>query len=205
MALWHDDLIDWVRPYTKSSRARLTAMAEACQRIETEEVEGDIVECGVWRGGNLILARVMCPARVCWLYDTFDGMTNPSQWDVTRKGTTVHVGKTVIPIEEVIGNFKRTTTFDPSKLRFVKGPVEITLLDKRNLPDRIALLRLDTDWYHSTKAELTALWPRLVPGGVLIIDDYGHWLGARKAVDEYFNFTFPFTRIDKTAVMMVKP
>lgn len=200
-----DQLVDWVQPYTKSSRERLTAMAVAIQRIDAEQVEGDIVECGVWRGGNIILARMMSPNRLCWLFDTFEGMANPSIWDVTRSGHGIQIGKAAVPLEDVVENFSATGTMDLTKLRFVKGLVEATLLEKKNVPDKIALLRLDTDWYRSTKIELQILWPRLVPGGVLIIDDYGHWMGARKAVNEFFDYTFPFTRIDYTAVMMVKP
>src|SRR5207244_6492838 len=87
------------------------------------------------------------------------------------------------PIEEVESNL-RGTGYPPDKLHFVAGRVEDTL--QRYAPDRIALLRLDTDWYESTRHELVHLFPRLTDGGVLIIDDYGHWAGSRKAVDEYF-------------------
>jgi len=179
-------------------------MAKACQRIEIKGVEGDVVECGVWRGGNIILARFYCPDRVCWLFDTFEGMANRSEWDVSRSGVKVGLGKSAVSIEEVTDNLRVTGTFDARKVRFVKGLVEETLLDESNLPERIALLRLDTDWYQSTKIELEVLWPRVVPGGVLIVDDYGHWLGARKAVDEYFKGALPFERIDYTAIMAVK-
>jgi hypothetical protein len=196
--------LDWVRPYTKSPPERLAAMAKACQHIDNNGVAGDIVECGVWRGGNIILARFYCPDRVCWLFDTFNGMANRSEWDVGRSGIKIGVGKSAVSAKEVADNLRLTGTFDTRKLRFVKGPVEDTLRDKGNLPDKIALLRLDTDWYHSTKIELETLWPRLVSGGVLIVDDYGHWLGARKAVDEYFKGDVQFERIDYTAVLTVK-
>jgi predicted O-methyltransferase YrrM len=71
-------------------------------------------------------------------------------------------------------------------VRFVEGDVVQSLKIESNLPESISVLRLDTDWYESTRAELEVLYPRLSPGGVLIIDDYGHWGGAKKAVDEYF-------------------
>lgn len=196
--------LDWVQPYTKSSLERLQAMAAACQRIDNEGIFGDIVECGVWRGGNIILARFYCPDRTCWLYDTFAGMANRSEWDVNRSGIKVGCGKSAVSVEDVTDNLRITGTYDERRLRFVKGPVEDTLLDPRNVPDKIALLRLDTDWYHSTRMELEVLWPRLVPGGVLIVDDYGHWLGARKAVDEYFGDALSFQRIDYTAIVTVK-
>ena len=71
----------------------------------------------------------------------------------------------------------------------IQGMVENTLLNKDNIPDQISLLRLDTDFYESTKIELEILFPKLVPGGILILDDYGYWSGARKAIDEYFKNT----------------
>jgi hypothetical protein len=193
-----------VQPYTKSSPERLTAMARACEQIDAEGVPGDVVECGVWRGGNIILARFYCPDRMCWLFDTFEGMANRSEWDVSRSGIMVGVGKSAVSVEDVTENLRITGTFDSRKLRFVKGMVEDTLRDAGNLPERIALLRLDTDWYHSTKIELEVLWPRLAPGGIMIVDDYGHWRGAKKAVDEYFDGKVLFTTIDYTAVMTVK-
>jgi hypothetical protein len=77
------------------------------------------------------------------------------------------------------------TGYPPEKVHFVKGMVEDTIPEQS--PDGIALLRLDTDWYQSTKLELLHLYPRLANQGVLIIDDYGHWQGARRAVDEFIS------------------
>ena len=198
-------VFDLVAPYTKTSRERLIAMAKACQRIDADKIAGDIVECGVWRGGNIILARKLCPDRMCWLYDTFEGMANKSKWDKNKRGFSIDEGKARVSMQEVIENLQATETFESDKLTFVQGKVEKTLLEPTNLPERIALLRLDTDWYWSTRAELEVLWPRLTSGGILIVDDYGHWLGATKAVDEFFGRPFSFTRIDYTAIQMVKP
>jgi O-methyltransferase len=198
-----EEAIAFVRPYTKSSRERLLAMAYALQTIDKNGIVGDIVECGVWRGGNIILARLLSPYRLCWLYDTFEGMTNPSQYDVTYKGLRVHVGKAAVSLSDVIANLAETGTLDLDHLRFVRGPVEATLLEQ--IPDQIALLRLDTDWYESTKMELNVLWSRVVKNGIMIVDDYGHWLGARKAVDEFFGKNPPKMKsIDYTAIMVVK-
>lgn len=207
--------IDLVKTYTKSSNERLEAMAGAIRIIDENGIEGDIVECGVWRGGNIILSRKMSPGRVCWLYDTFTGMTEPEDVDAKSNGKKASEsyhkkmrsgGKWAgVSVEDVKSNLKETGTFDEGLLKFVVGPVEKTLLVDSNLPDKIAILRLDTDWYRSTKIELEALFPRLSVGGVLIIDDFGHWMGARKAVDDYFvDASFVWTEIDYTAVMMVK-
>jgi hypothetical protein len=96
--------------------------------------------------------------------------------------------------------------YDAARLRFVKGKVEDTV--PAQAPARIAILRLDTDWYESTRHELEHLDPRLSPGGVLIIDDYGHWAGCRQAVDEYFasrKLHALLNRVDYTGRIAVKP
>jgi O-methyltransferase len=206
----------WVKPYTKSTYERLAAMLDAVLSVNENLIRGDIVECGVWRGGNIMLARRFAPDRVCWLYDTFAGMTKPQAVDVTSSGRPAEDSYRVkteagrrwaaASVEEVRGFLEETDTLDDSKLRFVIGDVEQTLLDAKNLPDQIAVLRLDTDWYASTRVELEVLYPLLMPGGVLIVDDYGHWAGCKKAVDDYFGKDMPpMTWIDYTAIQIVKP
>lgn len=193
------------QPYSKCAPKRLRAVADALQRLDKEDIKGDIVECGVWRGGIVILARLLSPHRTVWLYDTFNGMMNRSKFDTKPGGFVMREGKAAVPVNEVLANLTATNTKQDEFLHIVVGRVEDTLLVDDNLPSKIALLHLDTDWYHSTKIELEKLWPRLRPRGILIVDDYGHWQGARKAVDEYFS---PLQRniihIDKTAIMMVK-
>jgi hypothetical protein len=202
--------------YTKSSEARLEAMRDCLLAIEREGLAGDVVECGVWRGGNIILARKLAPARMCWLFDTFAGMTAPTELDAKPNGmraldsfrvkTERRRQWAAASLDEVRSYFAETETLDDDRLRFVVGPVERTLLDPANLPERIALLRLDTDWHASTKIELEILWPRLAPGGWLIVDDFGHWLGARKAVMDYFaGSPVKFVPIDDTGVIILKP
>ncbi len=203
--------LEWVKKYTKTDTVRLQAMADAVDAVK--DIEGDIVECGVWRGGNIILARKLAPERICWLYDTFAGMPAPDPVDVTRSGKPAMrsyqarkeagIGWCAASLDEVIGYLKETGTFDPNKLRFVEGDVLETL--HQFPPEKIALLRLDTDWYASTKAELEVLYPRLQPGGILIIDDYGHWMGSQRAVKEYFGKDMPpMTWIDYSAIQIVK-
>jgi hypothetical protein len=95
--------------------------------------------------------------------------------------------------------------YPEEKIHFVQGPVEETLPE--NAPEEIALLRLDTDWYASTKHTLVHLYPRVAPGGVLIVDDYAYWQGARQAVDEYVqenNVSVLLNRIDYTARIAVR-
>jgi len=217
-----DEMIDKIYgKYSKASRARLAAMVDACRRIDKCQLPGDIVECGVWRGGHIILARWICPSRVCWLYDTFDGMPKPTHRDVKvhdkgRPAIQTWLAKTAngnkwaaASVEEVQDNLRTEGVWDTQKCILVSGRVEETLVHNY-LPRTIALLRLDTDWYESTKIELQVLYPRLVRGGVLIVDDYGHWRGSRDACQEYFNkkgipYNSLLKPIDQTGVMMIKP
>ncbi|PWT99355.1 MAG: macrocin O-methyltransferase, partial [Terriglobia bacterium] len=155
-------------------------------------------------------------SRTIWLYDTFEGMTEPTEADRIHSGASASAllqaareyerkeSSRVIAyasLEDVKANLARTGY--PLQ-RHIKGPVETTI--PLTVPERVALLRLDTDWYESTRHELEHLYPRLVPGGILIIDDYGWWQGARKAVDEYFAGQAVYLhRIDTTGRLLVKP
>ena len=153
-----------------------------------------------------------------WLYDTFDGMTDPTNDDVevetNLRGMELleNVDKTTdrlnmwayAPKDLVIENMN-STGFPRDKIKYIDEKVEETLLHVK--PASIALLRLDTDWYESTKKELECLYPLLVSGGVLIIDDYGHFKGSKKAVDDYFSNIKEkplLHRIDYSARMVIK-
>jgi hypothetical protein len=208
-----------VRPYTMTSKARCFALYKALQYVQAANIEGDLVECGVWRGGNtMLMANILTVSnstdRSIYLYDTFGGMSEPlpvdkkpgtnesakSQWNDAKKES--HNEWCYASLEEVQDNMNQTA-YPKDKLHFIKGKVEETLLHSK--PSKIAILRLDTDWYESTKAELEILFPLLAEGGVLIIDDYGSWEGARKAVDEYFEpGQILLHRIDNTGVIGIK-
>jgi O-methyltransferase len=207
--------LDHIRSqFTKSSTARFAEWCRCLRTIDAELIVGDVVEAGVWRGGNIMAARIMAPDRMCWLYDTFDGMTKPTLQDRKPNGMLAldsYRRKTAtqkwarVPLDEVRGYFEAAGVLDEDRLRFVVGPVERTLLDPANVPDQIALLRLDTDWHASTKIELETLWPRVVDGGFLIVDDFFHWLGCRKAVEDYFRGRrFEPMPIDDTAIVLRK-
>jgi hypothetical protein len=193
---------------------------QAIRHIESNQVPGDIVECGVWRGGNLVIAGLMRKRlgfdRRIWAFDTFAGMTRPTaadfkpaeDLDVEKKFGNLnhddHNEWCLAPEDEVLRNFE--SRVGNRDLRTVKGPVEQTLTRSENLPERIAILRLDTDFYESTKAELDLLYPRLSNGGVLIVDDYGEWAGARKAVDEHFAGQPVWLHyVTHTVRLMIKP
>ena len=195
-------------------------LIQAIRYIEGNGIPGDIVECGVWRGGNLVIAGLLRQRmgfdRQIWAFDTFAGMTAPSaedfkpaeDLDVAEKFATLDHGDhnewCLASEAEVLKNFEERV--GNRDLRTVKGPVEDTLRKAENLPERIAILRLDTDFYESTRAEMEILYPRLVSGGVLIVDDYGEWAGARQAVDEYFAGQPVWLHyVTHTVRLMIKP
>ena len=208
---------------TATSPERVVAVLDAVRYVTTNQIPGAIVECGVWRGGSIMAAMIGLieagdTTREIYLYDTFEGMPPPSEEDVMFNGTKAEALLRKEAKQEDVGNcwcyaslatvqkHVMRTGYPETKTHFIKGKVEDTL--PTTAPDKIALLRLDTDWYESTKHELEHLYPRLVDKGVLIIDDYGHWNGARRAVDEYFSsqsYRPLLTRLDYTGRMMVKP
>ena len=194
------ETVKLVQPYTMTSPERIRALCSATRYIEQAGIQGAIVECGVWRGGSMMaVARtLMCLGkqnRNLYLFDTFEGMSEPGVHDVATTGETAkelldHASRTqedliwcYAPLEQV-KQAMSLTSYPAAHMHFVPGRVESTITEAA--PDRIALLRLDTDWYESTRHEMEQLFPRLSRGGVLILDDYGHWQGARRAVDEYF-------------------
>jgi hypothetical protein len=189
------------KPFTMTSIERMYALYSAVNFIVRNNIPGDFVECGVWRGGSSMmiaeaLAQVNSTDRKIFLYDTFEGMPDPTDADVdfignkadvlmeenvSNKETSVWCLAGRADVEQNLGR----TEYPKEHLVFVEGKVEETI--PAEIPTgQIALLRLDTDWYTSTKHELLHLFPKLTNHGVLIIDDYGHWQGCRQAVDEYF-------------------
>lgn len=203
-----------------ASAERMYGVYSAVRHIAGSGIPGAIVECGVWRGGCMMLAALTMQKemeeRQIFLFDTFAGMTKPTERDtgpggleaiaMWRRHRQVDGGDWLaVPLEEVRSNLAQTD-YPESLLTFVQGDVLETI--PKEAPDEIALLRLDTDWYESTRHELEHLYPRLAPGGVLIVDDYGQWRGAKDAVDEYLSTLDdpPFMmRTDYTGRMGVKP
>jgi hypothetical protein len=216
------DLVTFVQPYTMTSPERIYGLANATRALVAQGVEGDVVECGVWRGGSMmVVARTLLDLdaahRDLYLFDTFTGMTKPTAEDVDKNGERATATFALradgdqssdwcrAGIRTVRENLARTG-YPPDRLHFVAGMVEETV--PARAPERIALLRLDTDWYVSTKHELEHLWPRLVHGGVCIIDDYGHWKGSRQAVDEFLaeqDLRVQMHRLDYSGRLIVKP
>lgn len=215
------NIIKSVEPYTLTSPERLNALIEAVEYIIRNKIPGSIVECGVYKGGSVMaimktLLKLKNSEKEIYLFDTFEGMPKPSALDIDYMGKLASdkFKKTMMSdnssnwdnaaLEEVQKSVFKIG-YDKTKCYFIKGIIEDTIPDKA--PDIISLLRLDTDWYQSTLHELRHLFPRLSEGGVLIIDDYGHWKGAKKAVDEYFSqnsIPILLNRIDYTGRIGIK-
>ena len=214
--------------FTMTSAQNMFALYSAVKFIAETGIGGDIVECGVWRGGSCMIAALTLQSveknnrRKIWLYDTFSGMPEPTAAD-----QPIGVGRSAIrqsplkiwrkervddersnwcyaSLDDVRQNL-RGTGYPEDRIVFVEGKVEQTLSVRR--PDAIACLRLDTDWYESTYHELTHLYPLLAPGGILLLDDYGFWEGQKKAVDRYFGehgIKLFLHRIDANARLAIK-
>jgi O-methyltransferase len=217
----HQAIYSKVKDNTMTSPERIYSLIEAVQYIGKNRIPGAIVECGVWKGGSMMAVAETLQAqkdtsRELFLYDTFEGMSEPGEMDKTWSGdpasnllnSDANKEKNLVWAYSTIETVRQgmsTTRYPESKIKYVQGKVENTI--PATLPSGIALLRLDTDWYESTKHELQHLFPLLQKGGVLILDDYGHWQGARKAVDEYFaRHPQPIllNRIDETGRIAIK-
>ena len=214
-------IIKKIQPYTMCKMANHWAIIQSLKHIKKNNIEGDLVECGVFRGGNIILFKKIIDLigiqKKIFAYDTFEGMSKPGEFDkdlkdINASDTYNKYKSSKVPwcfseINEVKNNILKFNIEIANNFKFVKGKVEDTLKNESNLPKKISLLRLDTDFYESTKIELNVLFPRLQPGGILIIDDYGHWKGSKKAVDEYFyndkKFNW-FHRIDYASRLLIK-
>ncbi len=184
-------------PFTGIGKAGLIDNLLATEYIRKNSLAGDIVEAGIHMGGSIglfALASDSGLSRKFWCYDTFLGMPEPSLNDskealdlfVKRSRGDGYSDWCDTSLEKVKENLE-TMGAPTEKFRFVVGKVEETLIEEANLPKSIAILRLDTDWYESTRIELEQLFPLVVAGGIVIIDDYGKWAGSRAAVDEYFS------------------
>lgn len=208
-------LYNKVKDYTMVGIERCYALYSSVKYILQNNIEGDFVECGVWKGGSsmtvaYMLQQAKITDRKIYLYDTFAGMTKPGEndgefekdeWEKMKQEDGIN-SWCYASYKEVEANMK-STGYPIENVKLIKGKVEDSI--PWNMPEKISLLRLDTDWYESTKHELIHLFPILEKSGVLIIDDYGAWPGAKKAADEYFASRKSFlNRIDYTGRLLIK-
>lgn len=218
-SLFERQLISKATRYSMTGIVRMWALIQAFNHVQENNILGDYVECGVWQGGNLILLSQLQESiganRTIYGFDTFSGMTTPTHYDVDYRGnlagevmqrvTKIDGEKSIHALASLALVKSNLHENNAKNIKLIEGDVAVTLSELKNLPEKIAILRLDTDWYESTKVELETLYPLLEPGGVLIIDDYGHYSGARKAVDEYFKGTGVWMHyVDYTCRLIVK-
>ena len=216
---FHRSVISNASQYSMTPTSRMWALIQSVEYVNKNKISGDFVECGVWKGGNLILLSAtqeyLGISRVIYGFDTFLGMVAAKSIDLDFRGESAmemmantpkingeHSIHAFASLDLVKNNLSKNNS---KNVKLIQGDVAETLLNIDNLPKKISILRLDTDWYESTKVELEVLYPLLEPGGILIIDDYGHYEGARKAVDEYFQNEKPWMHyIDYSCRLIIK-
>lgn len=216
------EIYDKISPYTMTSIERVISIFNSIDYLTKYKIPGAIVECGVWRGGSMMAAALKLienndTSRDLYLFDTYEGMSEPTKDDVAYSGLSatkeflrVRTGKDSsawcdASLEEVQKAIW-STGYPKEKIHFIKGKVEDTL--EANPPKyEVALLRVDTDWYESTIKCLESMYSNISKSGVLIMDDYGFWQGAKKAADQYFSKTKDrifLHRIDHTGRIVIK-
>lgn len=208
------------KDYTMTSPERMYSLYKSTEYVINNNIPGDIVECGVWRGGSsmvcaLTMIKMQSTDKKIYMYDTYSGMSEPTEKDVDFEGNpSINKWKKMerdehnkwdyASLKEVKNNMRKTN-YPDEKIIYIKGKVENTIPEK--IPEKISILRLDTDWYESTYHELIHLFPRLSKNGVLIIDDYGHWQGSKEAVDNYIEenkVKILLNRVDYTGRIGIK-
>jgi hypothetical protein len=186
-----DELIEKCKDFTMTSRERQIQTLYSIQYIVDNNVEGDIIEIGVWKGGcvMLMLGKLLqlgITDRRVHLYDTFTGMTEPGKLDVDPHGNhaSVHwdTGSCYCSYDAVYNNIQ-SVGYPMDLISFHVG--DIRNVDVSTVPEKIAVLRLDNDWHELYKFELPIFEPKVTVNGIITIDDYGWWSGCKIAVDEY--------------------
>lgn len=215
------EIYDECKEFTMTSIERMYAIYTSVNYVVKNKIPGDMIECGVWRGGSsMMIAKTLVKLgdtdRKLYLFDTFEGMVLPTEKDVSfsgesaketffsKNGTSTGSDWCAAEVDEVKLNMS-STHYPPQNIIYIKGKVEETL--PTFTCNDLSILRLDTDWYESTKCEMEFLFPKLVQKGVLLIDDYGHWEGARQAIDEYIqqnNIPILLNRVDYTGRAAIK-
>ena len=181
---------DWpALAHTMVGTKRLDNVRDCVEDVLRNRVPGDLIEAGVWRGGVTIFMRAILRAhgvrdRTVWVADSFAGMPRPDSARYPEDGCYDLSGfkSLAVPVGEVRANFARYGLLD-GQVAFLEGWFRDTL--PAAPIERLAVMRLDGDYYQSTMEALTYLYPRLSPGGFVILDDYFVLSPCRKAVDEF--------------------
>ena len=208
--------------YSMMNSKRLWNLFHCSESVLDKNIEGDFVECGVFKGGGIILMSSIVEyhkkQKRVWAFDTFEGMSKPDEndkdysgedamihWKVfNNKGFNSWCYASLNDVKSNVSKASKKLNLQMNNIKYIKGDVEKTLKDNVNLPKKISILRLDTDFYNSTKLELEILYPKLSVGGFLIVDDYGYWKGSKKACLEYFGNDIQFIKVDDSCVYLKK-
>lgn len=176
-----NSLLKKVEGYTMSSQDRLLNLVKITNELKVNNIPGDFVECGTFKGGSAaVLSRYMPDHRHLWLYDSFEGMpkTSPTDGDEAQKW----VGKCVASVEDVQKVMESVGTSSEC-FTIKKGWFDDTLQEQ--LPKQVSLLHCDADWYDSVKLVLETFYPLVAEGGCIILDDFGYWEGCREAFYDF--------------------
>jgi O-methyltransferase len=196
--------------FTLLRRKRLRLLKKAAQKLT---VPGAFVELGSWRGGSAAtFIQHLGQIRDCWLFDSFEGMPEPTEYDTAGEkhaNDYKHLGMPDDDTDtyEICFNLMDNIMYPNNRIHIIQGWFEDTFPIYADEIDKIAVLHVDCDWYESVKLSLETFYDKVVPGGIVILDDYGHWDGARKAVDEFIEkhgLKVDLTRVDSTGYYFKK-
>jgi O-methyltransferase len=197
-----------VRRYTLCGPVRLRALFDAVRYVDAVGIPGALVECGTARGGSAALMGLAGGpggiGRPLWAFDTFAGLPPPTRADPDYREAKRYTGRCRGEIAEVAALFAALGLGRRTWL--IPGLFADTLQVTPTGP--IAVLHVDGDWYASVQVSLEHLYPRVAPGGVIQVDDYGRWQGAQRAVDEFLEvrgLTTHLERVDDIARRWIKP
>lgn len=189
-----------ISTHTMTRPTRAKALWQLCAKVVRGGIPGDLVECGVWMGGSAglmaLALRKFEPKgiRKLHLFDSFEGLPSPSKkdgqkaeeyWKSTEGSDHPNVARCVADAEVVRAFLYQSLRIPPEQVVFHEGWFQNTLPLSEEALRQIAVLRLDGDWYDSTRICLEHLYDRVSPGGVILLDDYFCWEGCRKATDEF--------------------
>jgi O-methyltransferase len=177
----NDQLFALVQPHTLCSRPRLENLARLCNQLNTQNVPGDFVECGTYKGGSsAILSGFLQPERHLWLYDSFQGLPSTSAKD--GEDAVEWIGKCaaeVADVQKVLGDVSAPM----ERCHIQPGWFQDTF--QQTLPKQVALLHCDADWYDSVLLVLNTFYDCIPQGGCIILDDFGFWEGCREAFYDF--------------------
>ena len=212
----NNSILNISRKFSMISNDRILSNISCVEYVIENNIDGDIVEIGVWKGGSILsmiltLEKLSSFNRNIHLYDTFSGMTEPSDVDINFKNIPaneflklrIDLENCKSTLDEVVNNILNNSSYPKDLIKYHVGDIVKTDF----IPEKISILRLDTDWYESTKFELNNFYDKVTSGGIIIVDDYGFWKGSKKAVDEFLidKPEIKIIPIDNEGIMFYKP